>query len=153
MKIELTPQQRQIVNQATDILRWQMVHPDTRIACPGDAVQYLQLKLADEQQQVFGVIFLNSKHRVIADRVLFRGTITHCSVYTREIVKEVLGHSATTVILYSNDPEVGNGDIGERMIRETRTIRDALALIDVSVIDRLLVSGLDAHSFAQKGLL
>lgn len=153
MQLKLTPQQRQIVDQATEILRQQMVYPDTRLTCSEQAAQYLQHKLADEQQQVFGVIFLDSKHRVITDRVLFRGTITRCSVHARGIAQHALACGAVKVILYSNDPKAEAINIDLSMVRQARAFRDALGLIDVLVIDQLVVSGMDTQSFVEKGLL
>lgn len=153
MMKELTPEQRKVVNQAKDILGRQLHDPDSSMLGADEAIEYLQLNLVEEEQQVFGAIFLDSRFRVIADRILFRGTIDRCAIYPREIVKEAIKHSAVKVILYSNDSECIDIVISDSLCRITETIREALALIDVAVVDRIFVSGNKAKSMAQQMLL
>jgi DNA repair protein RadC len=95
---------------------------------------------------------LDSRHRFIACEDLFRGTIEDASVHPREVTKEALRHNATVVILAHVHPSgVGEPSAADEMI--TRRLRDALALVDIKMLDNLIVAGGADTSFAQMGLL
>ena len=118
-----------------------------------DAVKhYLQLQLGARPHEVFAALFLDSHHRLIALEELFRGTLTQTSVYPREVVTRALHHRAAAVILAHNHP---SGCVEPSRADEslTHTLRAALALIDVRVLDHVIVAPGEALSMAERGLL
>jgi DNA repair protein RadC len=119
---------------------------------PGAVKQYLQLQLAGREHEVFAVLFLDAQNRLIAMEELFRGTLTQTSVYPREVVLHALQHQAAAVVLAHNHP---SGTVQPSRADEalTQTLKAALALVDVRVLDHVIVAPGDALSMAEKGLL
>ncbi|GAB3647248.1 RadC family protein [Ramlibacter alkalitolerans] len=118
-----------------------------------DAVKhYLQLHLARRQHEVFAVLFLDSQNRLIRMEEMFRGTLTQTSVYPREVVLAALRVHAGAVILAHNHP---SGTVQPSRADEalTQTIKAALALVDVRVLDHVVVAPGQALSMAEKGLI
>lgn len=113
---------------------------------------YLQLLLGSRQQEVFVVLFLDTQHRVIATEELFHGTLGQTSVYPREVVKRALAHNAAAVILAHNHPS-GVAEPSQADQHLTQALKQALALVDVRVLDHFIVAGGRMHSFAETGLL
>ena len=113
---------------------------------------YLQLLLGSRPQEVFVVLFLDTQHRVIATEELFHGTLNQTSVYPREVVKRALAHNAAAVILAHNHPS-GVAEPSQADQHLTQALKQALALVDVRVLDHFIVAGRDTLSFAEKGLL
>lgn len=114
--------------------------------------QYLQAELRGESREVFAVLFLNNQHQVLHFERLFHGTIDAAAVYPRIIVEQVLKHHAAAVILTHNHPSgVCEASIADTQI--TKRIIQALALIDVRVLDHLIVAGHQCYSFAEHGQL
>lgn len=119
---------------------------------PRNTQEYLRIKLADRKHEVFGTLFLDSQHRVLQYAELFQGTIDGAAVYPRVVVQEALGLNAAAVVLFHNHPSgVAEPSTADRNI--TKRLQDALALIDVRVLDHLVVSAGEATSFAERGLL
>ena len=119
---------------------------------PRAVKEYLQLLLRSRQQEVFMVIFLDAQHRVVANEELFQGTLTQTSVYPREVVKRALFHNAAAVILAHNHPSgVAEPSQSDRML--TDALKQALALVDVRVLDHFIVAGSGCLSFAERGML
>lgn len=116
-----------------------------------DAVrQFLRLRLGLCECEYFGIMFLDNQHRLIKFVELFRGTIDGAAVYPREVVKEALAFNAAAVILAHNHPSgVAEPSSADRHI--TTHIRDALALVDIRVIDHFVVTAVDSVSFAERG--
>ena len=117
------------------------------------AVQhYLQLHLAARPHEVFAVLFLDGAHRLIAMEELFRGTLTQTSVYPREVVLRALHHHAAAVVLAHNHP---SGSVQPSRADEalTQTLKAALALVDVRVLDHVIVAPGAALSMAEQGLV
>ncbi|MDO9012832.1 MAG: DNA repair protein RadC [Gallionella sp.] len=113
---------------------------------------YLQLLLAGRQQEVFLVLFLDTQHRVIASEELFHGTLSQTSVYPREVVKRALTHNAAAVILAHNHPSgVAEPSQADQLL--TNALKQALALVDVRVLDHFVVAAGQTLSFAERGLL
>ena len=113
---------------------------------------YLQLLLGGRQQEIFLVIFLDSQHRVIASEELFHGTLNQTSVYPREVVKRALAHNAAAVILAHNHPSgVAQPSQSDHML--TDTLKQALSVVDVRILDHFIVAVGQTMSFAEKGLL
>ena len=106
---------------------------------------YLRLSLAHEQVEVFVALWLDAQHKLIEMQVLFRGTLTQTSVYPREVVRAALAKNASGVIFAHNHPSGGtNPSQADRTL--TRTLKDALALIDVTVMDHCIVGCGQTHS-------
>jgi DNA repair protein RadC len=122
------------------------------MASPQVAREYLQMKLCGFPHEVFAMMLLDSQHRLIDYIELFRGTIDSASVYPREVVKEALARNAAAVILSHCHPSgVAEPSAADRAL--TVRLRDALALVDVRVIDHIVVGGTQTISFAERGWL
>jgi DNA repair protein RadC len=113
---------------------------------------YLQLQLGSRPHEIFAVLFLDSQHRLIALEELFRGTLTQTSVYPREVVVRALALNAASVVLAHNHPS-GTAKPSRADEALTQTIKAALALVDVSVLDHFVVTSNMAVSMAELGLL
>ena len=108
--------------------------------------------LARNDREVFVVVMLDAQHHVKATEELFHGTLTQTSVYPREVVKCALRHNAAAVIVAHNPPSgVAEPSHADELL--TRTLKSALALVDVQVLDHFIVAGGRALSFAERGLL
>lgn len=119
---------------------------------PAATRRFLMARLRHLRHEVFACLFLDSQHRVIAFRELFRGTIDGASVYPREVVAEALGHNAAAVIFAHNHPSgIPEPSLADRQI--TRRLTEALALLDIRVLDHLVIGEGEAVSFAERGLL
>jgi DNA repair protein RadC len=124
----------------------------TALTSPGAVRDYLRLSLGGRQHEVFVCIFLDAQHRVLHADELFRGTLTQTSVYPREVVKAALAANAAAVIFAHNHPSgVAQPSQADELL--TRNLKDALALVDVKVLDHFIVAGTQALSFAERGLL
>jgi DNA repair protein RadC len=122
-------------------------------AAPEAVRDWLRLSLAPLQHEVFIALWLDAQNRLIADEELFRGTLTQTSVYPREVVKRALARNAAAVILAHNHPSgVAEPSAADEML--TRNLKQALALVDVRVLDHFIVAGnAEPLSFAERGLL
>ncbi len=121
------------------------------LTSPADSREFLRIRLAHLEHEVFAVLWLDNRHRVIAFEDLFRGTIDGASVHTREVVKSALDHNAAACIIAHNHPSgVSEPSRADETI--TRRLKDSLALIEVRVLDHIIV-GEDCVSFAERGLL
>jgi len=128
------------------------VRRGTHLESPKATRDYLRLRLGDRDHEVFTVLFLDNRHRLIEVSELFRGTLDGASVHPREVVKEALNRNAAAVILAHNHPSgVAEPSQADELI--TGRLRDALALVDIRVLDHLIVAGGTVVSFAEKGLL
>jgi|SanBayMetagenome_1026888.scaffolds.fasta_scaffold32139_2 DNA repair protein RadC len=122
---------------------------------PSVVKDYLRVHFAAasaEGREVFAVLFLDAQHHVIDVEDLFRGTLTQTSVYPREVVKRALAHNAAAVVLAHNHPS-GIAEPSRADEHLTATLRSALALVDVRVLDHLVVGNPATVSFAERGLL
>ncbi len=124
----------------------------TVLSSPQQVKDFLRLQLAHEGQEVFAVMFLDVQNQLIRFEEMFRGTLSQTSVYPREIVKRALALQASAVILAHNHPS-GTAEPSRADEFLTQTLKQALQLIDVRVIDHLVVGGDQAISFAERGLL
>lgn len=119
---------------------------------PGAVRQYLQLHLSRKTHEVFAVLFLDTQHRMLAMEEMFRGTLTQTSVYPREVVVRALHHGAAAVVLSHNHP---SGSVQPSRADEalTQTLKAALALVDVRVLDHVIVAPGESMSMAERGLV
>lgn len=122
------------------------------LEAPQAARNFLQAQLRDRPYEVFCCLHLDNRHRLIAFDELFRGTIDGASVHPREVVKQALSRNAAAVILAHNHPSgVAEPSQADELI--TARLRDALALVDIRVLDHLVVGDTRCLSFAEQGLL
>jgi DNA repair protein RadC len=122
------------------------------LSSPGAVKDYLRLILGDREHEVFVCIWLDAQHRVIKTEEAFRGTLTQTSVYPREVVKMALKHNAAAVLFAHNHPSgVAQPSQSDELL--TRNLKEALALVEVKVLDHFIVAGRHAVSFAERGLL
>jgi DNA repair protein RadC len=122
------------------------------LTSPGAVRDYLRVALAHRQHEVFVCIWLDAQHKVVGVEEAFRGTLTQTSVYPREIVKKALARNAAAVIFAHNHPSgVAQPSQSDELL--TRNLREALALVEVKVLDHFIVAGNQAISFAERGLL
>lgn len=119
---------------------------------PQAVKQYAQLHLGGLPHEVFCVFFLDTRHRLLANEELFRGTLSQASVYPREVVKRALALNASAVILVHNHPS-GVAEPSKADEHLTQQLRSALGLVDVRVLDHLVVGHGQVVSFAERGLL
>jgi DNA repair protein RadC len=113
---------------------------------------YLQLLFLGEEREVFAALFVDAQNRLIAGEKLFFGTLSQTSVYPREVVKRALQLNAAAVLFSHNHPS-GSGEPSRADELLTRALKDALALVDVRVLDHFVVAGNSAVSFAERGLI
>lgn len=119
---------------------------------PAAVRDYLRLKLHDLQHEVFVCVFLDAQNRVLEVEELFRGTLTQTSVYPREVVKRALHHNAAAVIFAHNHPSgIAEPSRADELL--TMALKQALALVDVKVLDHFVVGVQSAMSFAERGLI
>ena len=124
----------------------------TMFATPQAVRDYLQLQLGSRPYEVFAVLFLDSQHRLIVLEEMFRGTLTQTSVYPREVVIRALALNAASVVLAHNHPS-GTAKPSRADEALTQTLKSALALVDVRVLDHFVVTSTGAVSMAELGLL
>jgi len=122
------------------------------LTSPALTQAYLQARLSDYPHEVFACLFLDNRHRVIDYEELFRGTIDGASVHPREVVRRALHHNAAALILAHNHPS-GVAEPSEADHRITLRLSDALALVDVRVLDHVVVAAGTFVSMAEQGLL
>lgn len=122
------------------------------LSSPQQVRDYLCLRLGSLSREVFAVLFLDAQNRVLAQEELFSGTLTQTSVYPREVVKRALHHNAASVIFAHNHPSgIAQQSRADELL--TTTLKDALALVDIRVLDHFIVAGNATLSFAERGLI
>lgn len=147
------PQQDSVIREALAILDARYGQCSTKLqifSTTAITKDYLRLKMAGYEREVFAVLLLDSQHRLIGCEELFFGTIDAASVYPREVVKMVLYRNAAAVIFARNHPS-GMPEPSEADKRITERLKTALATIDVSVLDHFVVGHQDVVSFAERG--
>lgn len=140
------------IEKALSILRGWLTEDRSVFDSPDTVKHYLRLHLGAEPVEHFAVIFLDAQHRAIAFERMFTGTLTQTSVYPRDVVQASLRHNAAAVILAHNHP---SGTVQPSRADEslTQTLKQALALVDVRVLDHVIVSSTQALSMAERGLV
>ena len=140
-----------IVLRAIDIVG-RRLEARSVFSTPNAVKEYCALHLARLDHEVFGILFLDVQNRLISYESMFRGTLTQTSVYPREVVISALNHKAAAVVLTHNHP---SGTVQPSRADEalTQTLKTALALIDVRVLDHVIVAPGEALSMAERGLL
>jgi DNA repair protein RadC len=132
-------------------LREQLDREDS-LTSPQATYDYLRSRLSDYPHEVFACLFLDNRHRVIEYEEMFRGTIDGSAVYPREVVKRALNLNAAAIILAHNHPSgVAEPSRADEAI--TRTLKEALAQVDIRVLDHIIVGAGEMTSLAERGLI
>ena len=142
----------EVLAKALEIIENRLRKPGEAMSSPQSVKDYLKILLADREHEVFVAIFLDAQHRVLQYREMFRGTLDQTSVHPREVVKEALRLNAGAVIFAHNHPS-GMPEPSRADETLTKTLKDALTLVDVKVLDHIVVGGIDTVSFAERGLI
>jgi DNA repair protein RadC len=133
-------------------LRTHRLRRGRALSSPALAREYLGIAYGARESELFGMLMLDNRHQLLGVAELFNGTIDGARVYPREVVKAALAANAAAVVIFHNHPS-GNPEPSQADETITRRLRDALALVDVRVLDHVILAG-DVHvSFAEKGLL
>jgi DNA repair protein RadC len=136
------------------VSRWlnEELSRDCCLSSPAGVRDYLRLHFAGQEHESFVVLFLDAQNRLIAASELFRGTLTQTSVYPREIVKEALRQNAAALIFAHNHPSgIAEPSRADEML--TSSLTQALALVDVRVLDHFVIAGSNTLSFSERGIL
>ena len=148
----MTKNDDSIIEQALTILESRVRKTKYSFTKPSDVSNYLTLKLGNLEHEVFAVMFLDNRNRLIEYNEMFRGTIDGASVYPREVAKHALAVNAATVIFGHNHPSgVAQPSTADQRI--TEALKLALGLFDIRVLDHFIIGGRDAYSFAEYGLI
>ena len=141
-----------VIRQALLIMESRLKYRDVALNSPQAVRDYLRLRIADREHEVFVVLFLDSQNRLIASEEMFRGTLSQTSVYPREVVKSALKHNAAAVIFAHNHPSgVAEPSRVDELL--TQALKQALAMVDCRTLDHLVVACDKITSFAERGLL
>nr|WP_312805793.1 DNA repair protein RadC [Atlantibacter hermannii] len=143
---------RRTIKRAIRLLETYLRQPGVILNSPEQVRDWLRLKLCGMEREVFMVLFLDNQHRLIAHDTLFSGTLSSVGVHPREVVKSALKHNAAAVTLAHNHPS-GLAEPSQSDRRITEKLQQALALIDVRVLDHLVTGSHDIVSFAERGWL
>ncbi len=122
------------------------------LSSPKDTRNYLKARLRAYQHEVFACLFLDNRHRVICFEELFSGTIDGASVHPREVVKRALFHNAAALILAHNHPS-GVAEPSRADQNITQRLKEALALVDIRILDHFVIGDSEPVSFAERGLI
>lgn len=140
-----------IISEALAILRRRTSRANyDRAESPAEVRRLLILAYGAADKEHFGILWLDTKNRIIKREILFTGTLNSCRVYPREVVKAGLALNASRCILFHNHPS-GFAEPSEADRVLTRMINQALAVVDMSVADHIIVTGECAYSFAEHG--
>jgi DNA repair protein RadC len=140
-----------IIATAKSILAARVNRP-VALTNPKEVSNYLITQFAELEHEVFGCLFMDQRHRLIEFKTLFAGTIDGCAVHPREVVKTALQLNAAALILAHNHPS-GIGEPSGADQTLTARLKEALALVDVRVLDHVIVAGATTVSFATRGLI
>jgi DNA repair protein RadC len=139
-----------VIKHALFILETHLKRSDVRFTDVNDTKDYLKLSFAEEDREVFGIMFLDQKNHLLSFEKLFAGTTGHVPVYCKEIAKAFVKHNASAVILTHNHPS-GCVTPSAADLKLTERIVNALKFFEGQVLDHIIVSKKDAYSFAEHG--
>ena len=147
-----TDEEYATIVKAHGIIKQQYLRKSTVLSSPELTRKFLSLHLAHEQFEVFGVLWLDNRHKVLETVNLFNGTTDGAAVYPRVVATSALRHRASACILFHNHPS-GNPEPSQADISLTKRLKESLALVDVRVLDHLVIGGNESISLAERGLL
>jgi DNA repair protein RadC len=141
-----------LIAAALKVLEQRQRYNDVVFTSPQAVRDYLRLRLAGLEHEVFLALFVTTQNHLIECVELFRGTLAQTSVYPREVVKAALAHNAAAVIFAHNHPSgVAEPSRADELL--TQALKQALALVDIRTLDHFVVAGMHVTSFAERGLL
>lgn len=140
------------IRRALNILSRRMGQPGQLLTSPKIVKDYLRLRIGGREHEVFVVLFVDVKHRLIGCEEMFRGTLTSSSVYPREVLKTAMAYNASGIILAHNHPS-GVPEPSGADLTLTSRIKDVVELVDVRVLDHVIVTPCETYSFAEHGTL
>ncbi|WP_341809516.1 DNA repair protein RadC [Xanthomonas oryzae pv. oryzicola] len=146
---QLQMEEEGILLAAATILE-QRLQRQGRIHSPEQAGSYLVARCAHLSHEIFGVVFLDTKHQVLATEHLFSGTVDGCEVHSRVVAQRALQLNAVALVLFHNHPS-GNPEPSEADRKVTERLKQALALLDIRVLDHLVIGGQQHVSLASRG--
>ena len=145
------PEKQSLLELAFAVLH-DLHQPGVELPSPNHTRDFLRMLLAERKAEVFGCLYLDNRHRVIETVELFQGTIDGASVYPRVVVQQALTVNAAAVMFFHNHPSgVAEPSNADQAI--TRRLKEALALVDIRVLDHFVVTAGESISFAERGLL
>jgi len=145
------PEEKSLIALAFAVLQEQH-KPGELLQSPTQTRDYLRLRLVDRKAEIFGCLFLDNRHRIIETAELFQGTIDGASVYPRVVVQQALELNAAAIMFFHNHPSgVAEPSHADEAI--TKRLKEALALVDIRVLDHFVVTAGEAVSFAERGLI
>lgn len=148
----LESERQRVVALALAVFEQQWIGEKNPISGSQDAVNYFRLKLAESQQELFAVLYLNVRHQVIAYETLFRGSINNASVPPRVVAQRCLEINAASILVAHNHPS-GVAEPSQADIALTGRLKEALSVFEVKLLDHIVVTLDDSVSLAERGLL
>lgn len=149
---QLNPVEKQSLMALAFTLLEEQHRPGETLTSPEDTRRYLRIRLAEYKNEVFGCLFLSNRHRIIEVAELFQGTINGASVHPRVVVQKALEVNASALLFFHNHPSgVAEPSHADEAI--TRRLKEALALVDIRVLDHFVVTAGESVSFSERGLL
>lgn len=148
----LSQPEDRLVRRAIAVLEQRLFQRGPELTQPATVKKYLQLQLASYKHEVFAVLFLDTKHRVLAFEVLVHGTINGATVPPRRVIQRTLEHNSAAIILAHNHPSgVVDPSSADRYL--TQKLKELLSELDVRVLDHFIVGSGESYSFAEAGLI
>ncbi len=150
---QLLEQEKQsVIDLALSVLDENLAIHDISMCGSSEVKSYVRLKMKDYKREVFAVLFLNNKSRLIEYEELFYGTVDSCFVYPRIVAQRSLKLNASAVVLAHNHPS-GSSEPSQADIDITKTIKDILQVLDVRTLDHIIVGSKEVVSMREKGLV
>jgi DNA repair protein RadC len=149
---EFTAEETLTLEATCEIIERKYLRKSDALRSPELTRQYLCSHLAQEPFEVFGVLWLDNRHRVIETVNLFNGTVDGAAVYPRVVATSALKHHASACIFFHNHPS-GNPEPSQADVSLTKRLKESLELIDVRLLDHLVIGGNESISLAERGLL
>jgi len=141
-----------VIGHAIAILKRRMSAKGEALTSPKDSRDLATLHLSELEHEVFSIMWIDNRYRLIEYETMFRGTIDGASVHPREVVKSALTHNAAACILSHNHPS-GNPEPSQADLSLTSRLKDALGIVDIRVLDHIVVGGTATVSFAERGII
>lgn len=141
-----------LVREAISYLESQLRKPGEALTSPETTRRYLRTRLLNRCHEHFAAIFLDTRHRIIAYRELFHGTVDAAHVHPRVVVKQALKDNAAALIIAHNHPS-GIAEPSQADLAITRKLRDALQLMDIRLLDHFIIGDSEVFSLAESGLV
>lgn len=147
-----TDEEYATIVKALGIIEKQYLRKSTVLSSPELTRKFLSLHLAHEQFEVFGVLWLDNRHKVLKVVNLFNGTTDGAAVYPRVVATSALRHRASACVFFHNHPS-GNPEPSQADISLTKLLKESLKLIDIRVLDHIVIGGNESISLAEQGLV